>query len=58
MPQVDRGFEFKQVQGVIGLYGQDNQHIDLLFLGIARNTMSALHYRDRIANAPPGNAAA
>ena len=39
-------------------YGQDNQHIDLLFLGIVRNVMSALHYRDRIANAPPGNAAA
>ena len=39
-------------------YGQDSQHIDLLFLGIARNTMSALHHRDRTANAPPGAAAA
>jgi hypothetical protein len=39
-------------------YGQDNQHIDLLFLGIARNTMSALRHRDRTANAPPGATAA
>ena len=38
--------------------GQDNQHIDLLFLGIVRNVMSVLHYRDRIANAPPGDVAA
>lgn len=39
-------------------YGQDNQHLDLLFMGIARNTMSALHHRDRNAQAPPGITAA
>ncbi|CAB4833513.1 unannotated protein [freshwater metagenome] len=39
-------------------YGQANQHVDLMFLAIARNTLSELHYRDRIANAPPGTAAA
>ena len=31
-------------------YGQANQNIDMLFLGVARNTLSELHYRDRIAN--------
>ena len=39
-------------------YGQDNQHVDLLFIGIARNTLSALHHRDRNAQAPPGSTAA
>ncbi len=39
-------------------YGQDNQHLDLLFMGIARNTLSALHHRDRNAQAPPGTTAA
>jgi hypothetical protein len=39
-------------------YGQDNQHVDLLFMGIARNTLSALHHRDRNAQAPPGSTAA
>jgi hypothetical protein len=39
-------------------YGQDNQHIDLLFLAVARNTLSETHYRDRTGLAPPGTAAA
>ena len=39
-------------------YGQDNQHIDLIFIAIARNTLSELHYRDRNAQAPPGTVAA
>ena len=39
-------------------YGQDNQHIDLLFIGLSRNTQSELHYRDRNSQAPPGTAAA
>jgi hypothetical protein len=39
-------------------YGQTNQHLDLIFLAVARNITSELHHRDRTANAPPGAAAA
>jgi hypothetical protein len=39
-------------------YGQDNQHIDLLFLAVARNTLSETHHRDRTGLAPPGTTAA
>ena len=44
-------FERKELLG-------DNQHIDLLFIGLSRNTQSELHYRDRNSQAPPGTAAA
>ena len=39
-------------------YGQDNHHIDLIFIAIARNTLSEMHYRNRNSQAPPGTVAA
>jgi hypothetical protein len=39
-------------------YGQYSQHIDLLFLAVARNTLSETHHRDRTGLAPPGTTAA